>query len=82
MGLGLSQEAAMTLQPEEQLVQEGEYLARVRVNLIVGDDAWSPYLSDADARRLDMVRRALKAGDIAAASLLAAVFRLSPVSAA
>jgi len=72
----------MTLRRDEQLVQEGDYLARVDVQLIVTDDQWSPYLSDQDARKLDAVRRALQRGDLAAASRLSRVFRLMPVDAA
>ena len=72
----------MTTRRDRQLVHEGEYLAEVDVDLIVTDDAWSPYLSDADARRLDAVRRALSQGDISAAAKHSRVFRLTPVHAA
>jgi len=72
----------MSTKPDTHLVQEGDYLAQVEVNLIVTEDAWSPYLSDDDARKLDAVRRDLQRGDIAAASRRARVFRLMPVNAA
>jgi hypothetical protein len=42
-------------------------------------DGWAPYLSVADARRLDDAREALKRGDIAAAARLGRVYRLEPV---
>jgi len=66
----------------KHLVQEGRYLAEVDIELIEGEDAWSPYLSGDDARKLDEVRRALKRGDIAAASRCARVYLLTPVNAA
>ena len=71
-----------TTRPDTHLVQEGDYLAQVDVNLVVTDDAWSPYLSAEDARKLDAVRRALQRGDVAGAARQSRVFRLTPVNAA
>jgi hypothetical protein len=65
----------------KKLVQEGEYVAEVDVESIETDDGWSPYFTVADARKLDAVRDALKRGDVSAASKLARVFKLLPVSA-
>jgi hypothetical protein len=65
-----------------KLVREGAYVAEVDVELIQTDEAWSPYLSLADAHKLDEVRAALKRGDVASAAKLARVFRLTPVTAA
>jgi hypothetical protein len=62
------------------LVREGPYAAEVDVELIEGDDGWSPYLSLEDAHKLDAVREALRRGDIQAASRHARVFSLMPVS--
>jgi len=64
-----------------KLVREGEYVAEVQVELIESEDPWAPYLSLADARRLDDVRVALKGGDLAAATKLAKVYRLASVGA-
>ena len=64
-----------------KLVHEGEYAAEVDVELIETEDAWSPYLSLEDARKLDMVREALRRGDIGAASKVSRVYQLTPVSA-
>jgi hypothetical protein len=64
-----------------KLVHEGEYVAAVEVELIYDDQGWSPYLSLEDAFKLDDVREALRKGDIAAASELAQVFRLTPLAA-
>lgn len=72
----------MNIRHEQQIVQEGEFLAKVDVDLIVTEDEWSPYLSDDDARKLDDVRRALKRNDIASASRRACVYRLTPINAA
>ena len=43
-----------------RLVHEEDYVAEVDVQLEVADQAWSPYLSMADADRLDEVRVALR----------------------
>ncbi|MCC7347009.1 MAG: hypothetical protein IT538_06385 [Variibacter sp.] len=64
-----------------QLVREGKYVAEVPVILIEEEGGWSPYLRMQDATKLDTVRRALKAGDVAAASRLGRVYELLPVSA-
>lgn len=63
-----------------KLVREGPYAAEVNVELIESDDGWSPYLSLDDAYKLDDVREALRRGDVQAASRLARVFSLTPLS--
>ena len=62
-----------------KLVQEGRYVAEVEVELLQDDTGWSPYLTLADAYKLDDVRSALRRGDIGTASNLARVFELKPV---
>jgi hypothetical protein len=62
-------------------VHEGRYAAEVDVELLEEDHEWSPYLSMADAKRLDEVRLALRRGDLKAASKLSRVFELKPVAA-
>lgn len=69
------------VRPRKKLVHEGDYVAEVEVQLIEEEDGWSPYLSLEDAERLDQVREALRQGDVKAASQLARVFHLTPVSA-
>jgi hypothetical protein len=63
-----------------KIVHEGEYVAQVDVELIYTDDGWSPYLSLEDAYRLDDVREALRQGDLAAASKLGRVYKLTRVA--
>jgi hypothetical protein len=70
-----------TVTRSTELVHEGRFVAEVDVDLIETDSEWSPYLSLDDAERLDMVRLALRAGDLKAASALARVYELTPVSA-
>lgn len=64
-----------------KLVREGKYAAEVPVELVEDETAWSPYLSVEDAMKLDMVRKALRAGDVAAPARHSRVFELLPVSA-
>lgn len=64
-----------------KLVQEGNYVAEVEVELIYTDDEWSPYLSVSDAEKLDDVRLALREDNLKAAAALARVFQLVPVAA-
>ncbi len=63
-----------------KLIHEGGYAAEVEVELIDDDTGWSPYLSVADAQKLDAVRAALKGGRLGEAALLGRVFELQPVS--
>ena len=63
-----------------KLVREGPYVAEVDVELIEEGTGWSPYLSLDDGRKLDTVREALRRGDTQAASRLARVFSLTPMS--
>ena len=63
-----------------KLIQEGEFVAEVDVELIVTSDEWSPYLSLQDAYKLDDMRQALRYGDLEAASKLGRVYRLIPVA--
>jgi hypothetical protein len=64
-----------------KFVHEGNYAAEVSVELIEDDTAWSPYLTPDDARKLDAVRLALRAGDIAEAAKYGRVYELTPVAA-
>ena len=64
-----------------KLIHEGHYMAEVDVELVEDESGWSPYLSTADAMKLDDVREALRRGDLAAASSVARVFELRPVAA-
>ncbi len=63
-----------------KLVREGKFAAEVAVELIEEQGGWSPYLSAADATKLDNVRRALRDGDLATASSLGRVFELTLLS--
>jgi hypothetical protein len=63
-----------------KILHEGKYAAEVPVELIEDSGGWSPYLSAADASKLDAVRKALRAGDVATATKHGLVFELRPVT--
>ena len=63
-----------------KLVRQGELAAEVEVDLIESGTDWGPYLSFQGARKLDEVRVALRQGDLKAATRLARVFRLTPIT--
>ena len=54
----------MNVMQSTRLVREGDLVAEVRIDLLEGDDGWSPYLSLDDANKLDDVRDALRRGDL------------------
>jgi hypothetical protein len=64
-----------------KLIHEGDYVAKVDVELIDADEGWSPYLSLDDAKKLDHVREALRKGGMKTATRLARVYTLKPVAA-
>jgi hypothetical protein len=64
----------------KKLVQEGQYVAEVEIELIDTDEGWSPYLSLDDALKLDDVRNALRRKDLQTAVRLARIFTLTPVT--
>ncbi len=64
-----------------KFIHEGHYAAEVDVELLDEDHEWAPYLSLADVRKLDAVRDALRAGDLAAAARLARIYELKPIAA-
>jgi hypothetical protein len=64
-----------------KLIHEGRYAAEVEIELLEEDHEWAPYISMADAKKLDEVRHALRRGDLKAASALARVYELKPVAA-
>lgn len=51
-----------------KLIREGDYLAEVEVELSDAPEGWGPYLTRADAHRLDEARAALRRRDVAACS--------------
>ena len=62
-----------------KLIYEGEYVAKIDVELIDTGSGWSPYLLLEDAQKLDDVREALRKGNLKAASRLARIYTLKPV---
>ena len=64
-----------------KLYRYGNILAEVEVHLIPDDGAWGPYLSNDDVRKIERVNKALKNGDVTAASKDAKIFELHPVAA-
>ena len=67
------------MRKSKEFVHEGKYAAEVAVDLIEDDTGWSPYLSPSDAKTLDIVRLALRRGDIVEAAKHGRVFELTPV---
>ena len=60
-----------------KILHEGRYAAEIPVEF---ESDWSAYLSVEDATKLELVRQALRAGDLAGAARYGRVFELLPVS--
>jgi hypothetical protein len=80
MEQGFPTEKTVNARRRKGLVVEGTFAAEVEVELLDGEDGWAPYLSLADANRLDGVRRALRSKDLKSAGQFGRVFELTPVS--
>jgi hypothetical protein len=63
-----------------RLVHAGKYAAKVTVESIPDDGAWGPYLTLEDALKLERVEKALREGDLKAASKDAKVYEMRPVA--
>jgi hypothetical protein len=64
----------------KEFIHEGKYAAEVDIDLHYSDDSWSPTMSADDARKLEIVRLALRRGDVAEAAKYGRVFELRPVA--
>jgi hypothetical protein len=58
-----------------KLIREGKYAAEVPIDLLYGEELWSPTMSPDDSRKLENARLALQRGDIAEASKYGQVSR-------
>jgi hypothetical protein len=63
-----------------RLVREGKFAAEVSIELIEESGGWSPYISAADAGKLDAVRKSLRNGDLKDAARYGRVFELTPIA--
>jgi hypothetical protein len=70
----------MNDQHQLKLIHEGGYLAEIEVEMLAAESEWAPYLSVEDATKLDLVRRALREGDVSTATKYGSVFSLIPVA--
>ena len=70
----------MVRRRQTKFMHEGQYAAEVEVDLIETEEGWSPYLSLADAEKLDERRAALRRGDLQRAGRLARLFKLTPIT--
>jgi hypothetical protein len=64
-----------------KLLHEGKYAAEIEVEIVDSEEGWAPYISLDDALKLDLVRNALRSGDLATALQYGKVYKLSPVAA-
>ena len=65
-----------------KMIHANDYAAEVEIDLIDDDDAWGPYLSMPDVKKLERVRKLMKNGQFAEAAREAKVIELVPFSAA
>jgi hypothetical protein len=70
----------MTKKYRTKVIHEGDYVAKVDVQLIQTDEDCSPSLSLEDIYKLDEVRDVLRKGDLKKAANMARVFTLTPAA--
>ena len=71
---------AMRRRKKTKYIHEGAYVAAVDVTLMDDEKGWSPYLSVADACKLDDVRDALRRGDLRSAAQYGQIYELRLVA--
>lgn len=79
MSNDLPRRITMKRRKKSRYVHEGRYVAEVDVELLEDQTGWSPYLSVADAYKLDDVRDALRRGDLESAAKYGRIYELRPV---
>lgn len=72
----------MRTRKQLKLINVGDHVAAVEVELIDDEVGWGPYLSLADARKLDAARQALREGNLSEAGKHGRVFKMTPVQVA
>jgi hypothetical protein len=77
---GLNDGIEIMIRKAIELVREGDYAVEVPIDLIIEDGGWSPYFSLEDARKLEVVRLALRKQDLVAAARHGHLFELVPVA--
>ena len=70
----------MNKRKQSKYIHQGNYVAEVDIELVDGEEGWSPYLTLDDALKLDDVRAALRRGDLRAASQFALIYTMTPVA--
>ena len=70
----------VTHEKKKKFVHSGNYVAEVEVELIQDDHPWAPYLKIEDAKKLDLVKSALKDKNLTVASKFGRIYELKPVS--
>jgi hypothetical protein len=63
-----------------QHIHVGKYAANVEITHHYDGTGWEPTIEVADVQKLERVRAALRAGDVAAAAKEAKVFELVPLA--
>ncbi len=70
----------MKTEASVEMIEQGNFVAKVPVTLIHDETGWSPYLSHDDMLKLDDVREALRRGDVKEAARFGEVFELKKVA--
>jgi len=79
--LRLENKEAMIMARKIERIVENGFVAEIEIETEAAAGDFAPAVSLADARKLEAARRALKAGDTAAAAKFGRIFRMLPVSA-
>ena len=70
----------MIRRQQTKFIHEGQYAAEVEMDVLETEEGWSPYLSLADAEKLDEVQMLLHQGDLQRTEQLTRLFKLTPIT--
>ena len=80
MGQGIEGEEMMSTFTKIKRIYVGDVMAEIDVVMTEEPSAWGPHIDPSELDRIDELRRALKSGDLKAASKEARLYSVKPLA--
>lgn len=80
MGRGFKSEKMMETSTKTKRIYVGDVMAEIDVAMSDEPEAWGPHIDPSELDRIDQLRRALKSGDLKAASEPARLYSVKPLA--
>lgn len=80
MGRNIKDEKVMGTFTKTKRIYVGDVMAEIEVEMADEPEAWGPHIDPSELDRIDELRRALKTGDLKAASRLGKLYSVKPLA--